>query len=84
MRVGSILCISLFMTTLAEFKATLEAHLKATDTPPSRFGKEVLGDPSFVIDIRKGRKPNLESVERVMKAIDRTKKKLKAKAGAAA
>lgn len=33
----------------------IEKFLKATKTPPTRFGREAAGDPRLVFDIRQGR-----------------------------
>lgn len=34
---------------------TIERHLRATGIPPSRFGREAVGDPRLVQDLRQGR-----------------------------
>ena len=33
--------------------------------PPTRFGRDVVGDPRFVFDLRKGREPRPQTVARV-------------------
>lgn len=33
----------------------IEMHLQATGTPPTRFGREAVGDPRLVKDLRHGR-----------------------------
>lgn len=33
--------------------------------PPSRFGRLAVGDPRFVFDVRNGRSPRPETLERV-------------------
>ena len=35
----------------------VEKYLRRNDTAPTRFGREVVGDPRFVFDLRKGRDP---------------------------
>jgi len=35
----------------------IEQHLRRTGTPPTRFGREALRDPRFVLDLRNGREP---------------------------
>jgi len=45
--------------------ATIERHLHETGTPPSRFGRQVLGDPRFVHDIRRGRVPGPRTRQRI-------------------
>lgn len=44
---------------------TIELHLRRTGTPPTRFGREVLGDPRFVLDLRNGREPRESTQRRV-------------------
>lgn len=48
----------------------IERYLKATRTPPTRFGREALGDPCFVFDLRDGREPRLTTVRRVNAYLD--------------
>ncbi|HEY0115645.1 MAG TPA: hypothetical protein VGB54_07975 [Allosphingosinicella sp.] len=43
----------------------IERHLRATGTPAARFGRESLGDPRFVFDLRAGREPRPETERRV-------------------
>jgi len=43
----------------------VERFLRQHETPPTRFGREVMGDPRFVFDLRNGRDPRPETVARV-------------------
>ena len=43
----------------------VERFLRQNDTPPTRFGREAVGDPRFVFDLRNGRDPRPGTVERV-------------------
>jgi 2,4-dienoyl-CoA reductase-like NADH-dependent reductase (Old Yellow Enzyme family) len=43
----------------------VEKYLRNSNTPAARFGREVLRDPRFVFDLRKGREPRQRTVERV-------------------
>ena len=43
----------------------VEDHIKARRLPPARFGREALGDPCFVFDLRDGRQPRDKTVARV-------------------
>ena len=43
----------------------IEKFLRRSDTPPTRFGREVVGDPRFVFDLRNGRDPRPSTVARV-------------------
>ena len=35
----------------------VEKYLKTSNTPAARFGREAMGDPRFVFDLRRGREP---------------------------
>jgi hypothetical protein len=48
----------------------IEAYLKATHTPPTRFGREAVRDPRFVFDLRNGRRPRGATVRRVSAFLD--------------
>jgi len=43
----------------------VERFLRQYDTPPTRFGREAVGDPRFVFDLRNGRDPRPRTVKRV-------------------
>jgi hypothetical protein len=43
----------------------VEKFLRHNDTAPTRFGREAVGDPRFVLDLRNGRDPRPATVERV-------------------
>jgi len=43
----------------------VEKFLKSSNTPAARFGREAMGDPRFVFDLRKGREPRPRTVDRV-------------------
>ena len=49
----------------------VENYLRATRTPPTRFGRDVLGDSRFVFDLRSGREPRKSTVERVNSFLDK-------------
>jgi hypothetical protein len=44
----------------------VEKFLRHTDVAPTRFGREAVGDPRFVFDLRNGRDPRPRTVERVL------------------
>lgn len=48
----------------------VEKYLRATRTPPTRFGREVLGDSRFVFDLRSGREPRQSTVQKVSLFLD--------------
>jgi hypothetical protein len=44
---------------------SIEKYLRRSGTPPTRFGREAMGDPRFVLDLRNGREPRAGTVSRV-------------------
>lgn len=44
----------------------IERHLQRKRVAPSRFGREVAGDPRFVFDLRRGREPRPATAARVL------------------
>jgi hypothetical protein len=49
----------------------VERHLRSRNLAPSRFGREVAGDPRFVFDLRRGREPRPATAARVQAYIAR-------------
>lgn len=43
----------------------VEKFLRHSETAPTRFGRDVVGDPRFVFDLRNGRDPRPRTVARV-------------------
>ena len=43
----------------------IEAYLKRSGTPATRFGREAVRDPRLVLDLRRGREPRAIMVARV-------------------
>ena len=43
----------------------VEKFLNRSQTAPTRFGREAVGDPRFVFDLRRGREPRPRTVRRV-------------------
>ena len=48
----------------------IERFLRARQMPPTYVGREVLGDPCFVQDLRQGREPRPATVRRVAAYLD--------------
>ena len=44
----------------------VEKFLRRSDIAPTRFGRDVVGDPRFVFDLRNGRDPRPTTVARVI------------------
>ena len=43
----------------------VEKFLRNREIPPARFGRDAVGDPRFVFDLRKGRETRPRTIERV-------------------
>lgn len=43
----------------------VEKFLRQSDVAPTRFGRNAVGDPRFVFDLRNGRDPRPSTVARV-------------------
>lgn len=43
----------------------VEDFIKRNRMPPARFGRNAVGDPCFVFDLRNGREPRSRTVRRV-------------------
>jgi len=51
----------------------VERFLKAGKLSAARFGREVMGDPRFVFDLRRGREPKPQTVEKVKAYLESVK-----------
>lgn len=47
------------------FREEVEEYLAASGETPTKFGGAVVGDPSFVFDLRTGRAPRADTIDRV-------------------
>lgn len=54
-----------------QFVERVEAFLARSGMRPTDFGREALGDPSFITHLRRGRSPSLDTADRVTAFIDR-------------
>jgi predicted transcriptional regulator len=54
------------MSQLEAFRNEVEAFLARSKMSPTQFGKDALGDPSFVFNLRGSRSPNLATVDKVL------------------
>lgn len=48
----------------------IEKYLKAHRMPPTRFGRDAVGDPKFVFQLRDGREPRASTTARVQAYFD--------------
>lgn len=51
----------------------VERFLKAEELSAARFGREVMGDPRFVFDLRRGREPKPQTIEKVKAYLESVK-----------
>ena len=49
----------------------IDRYLRASKTTPSRLGRDAVGDPNFVMNLRDGRQPRQATLDRVIAFIDR-------------
>ena len=54
-----------------QLQRRIEIYLRRSGTTATRFGREVLGDPPFVFDLRKGRELRSPTAARVSAWLDR-------------
>ena len=54
------------VTMSRHFRERVEAFLEASDFKPTEFGRQAIGDPSFVLNLRRGRSPTLATADRVL------------------
>jgi hypothetical protein len=55
------------MRTISEqFLARVEGFIETSGFKPSEFGRQALGDPTFVLNLRRGRSPTLATADKVM------------------
>jgi sulfate adenylyltransferase subunit 2 len=47
------------------FLSEIERYLASAGVDPSALGKQALGDPNFVFDLRKGRSPSTRTIDKV-------------------
>jgi hypothetical protein len=52
-------------TLVDDFLSGIDAFLERSGMAPSTLGKTVLKDPNFVADVRRGRMPSLDLVQRI-------------------
>ena len=54
-----------FQAELNAFRAEVEGFLASSGTKPTTFGVTAVGDPRFVFDLRDGRQPGPEMIDKV-------------------
>jgi len=49
----------------------IDRYLRSTKSSASRLGRDALGDPNFVANLRDGRQPRQATLDRVLAFIER-------------
>jgi len=57
------------MSDIQSFREAIEAFIAARGWTPTRFGRQMAGDPLFVFDLREGREPRSDTRTRILKAM---------------
>jgi hypothetical protein len=58
-----------------ELLFVIERHIRKQGIPATRFGRDAVNDPRFVLDLRNGRQPGTRMRQRVMAYIaDQTRR----------
>jgi hypothetical protein len=55
----------------------IEHYLRATQSTPSRLGRDAVGDPNFVTNLRDGRQPRPSTLHRVIAFIEREEARIR-------
>jgi len=50
----------------SQFREQVEAFIAAHGFKPTEFGRQAVGDPSFILGLRRGRSPTLATADRVL------------------
>lgn len=64
--------IPIMKTFSEQFRAEVEGFLERTGTKATEFGRLAAGDPSFILNLRRGRSPTLATADRVIAFIRET------------
>ena len=55
----------------------IDHYLRASKTSPSRLGRDAVGDPNFVMNLRDGRQPRQATLDRVIAFIERAEERIR-------
>lgn len=55
----------------------IERYLRRSATSPARFGRDAMGDPRFVFDLRRGREPKPATAARAAAWLERKERGLR-------
>jgi len=55
----------------------IDRYLRSSKISPSRLGRDAVGDPNFVMNLRDGRQPRQATLDRVLAFLDREEKRIR-------
>ncbi|HEY0131188.1 MAG TPA: hypothetical protein VGB57_07270 [Allosphingosinicella sp.] len=55
----------------------IDDYLRSTKTSPSRLGRDAVGDPNFVMNLRDGRQPRPATLDRVLAFIEQAEERFR-------
>ncbi len=55
----------------------IDHYLRRSKTSPSRLGRDAVGDPNFVMNLRDGRQPRQATLDRVLAFIERAEERFR-------
>ena len=54
-----------------DFRQQVERFISSSGVGISEFGRQAVGDPSFILNLRRGRSPTLATADKVLSFIER-------------
>ena len=66
-----LLILPIMGTISEQFLSRVETFLAKSGAKPSEFGRQTIGDTSFIANLRRGRSPTLATADRVLAHIER-------------
>lgn len=55
----------------------IDHYLRSSKSSPSRLGRDAVGDPNFVMNLRDGRRPRQATLDRVIAFIEREQERIR-------
>lgn len=55
----------------------IDRYLRSSKTSQSRLGRDAVGDPNFVMNLRDGRQPRQATLDRVIAFIEREEERIR-------
>ncbi len=55
----------------------IDHYLRSSKSSPSRLGRDAVGDPNFVMNLRDGRQPRQATLDRVLAFIEQEEERIR-------